>query len=729
MNLADASASKDLDWFLQFDEDTGFYRRVSFQHALAERCSQVTTGQTLLVLTVSFTGIRAAVNLFGAEVRQSILATLASQWRALESHGWLIGRYAQDIFVMASPIGLEAQSLPEKILKVIGMQSVPSGVLDLPLTPVVGAANFPEHADTAAFLIENARLTMDHAMVQIARGKRSAEPIAVFTAEIGQSAQRESTILMDISRNLDSHPWQVGYRAAFDLQNNTLDSIGLVPVLQHPNLGDVGVIELYRLARKGNLSAAVGEKVLEACFQGLAEVCGRAKKGIKFTIPLPYEFIFHTKLQQRLKTLADRYQIKPAQVVFSVPEKHLGDYQGDMLQGMQALQATGFGLALTDFGQGKTNFHALTRLPIDRLYLRGDLLQSAKQRFDDFSLLSGLLSMAAAIKTDVVIDGMDTPPLVALAKRAGACLGTGRQFGATLSTHGLLALLEQQSVVGVKSPAADANKPQLLIVDDEENLLNALRRLLHKDGYQIHTARSASDAFDILAEHRIDVVLSDQRMPNMNGTDMLMQVKEMYPNTVRLVLSGYTELGSVTDAINKGAIYKYLTKPWDDDQLRANIKEAFQRHRIQQQNQHLQAQVEAANGELINLNHVLERRVAEKLEQIERHASYREVMQEVMDNLPVGVLGMGSEADIVLVNRQASVLLGVDAGEMLGQVHGILPASLIEKVFSLLEHQDTESPLHEVFEQGGKTLWASITRMGLQSDSAGCMICVQEVNT
>src|SRR5690606_16611687 len=114
-----------------------------------------------------------------------------------------------------------------------------------------------------------------------------------------------------------------------------------------------------------------------------------------------------------------------------------------------------------------------------------------------------------------------------------------------------------------------------LIVDDEENIIRALTRLLRRDGYNIVSARSPAEAFSVLASQEVQVILSDQRMPDMTGTEFFSRVKQMYPRTVRLILSGYTELKSVTEAINRGAIYRYLTKPWDDEELRQQVSEAF----------------------------------------------------------------------------------------------------------------------------------------------------------
>lgn len=119
---------------------------------------------------------------------------------------------------------------------------------------------------------------------------------------------------------------------------------------------------------------------------------------------------------------------------------------------------------------------------------------------------------------------------------------------------------------------------RLLILDDEPNILRALKRLLRRDGYEIHTVTSAQEALNLLALHEFQVVLSDQRMPEMTGTDFLSRVKDLYPDTIRIVLSGYTDLDSVTDAVNRGAIYKFLTKPWDDEQLRDQIRQAFLHH-------------------------------------------------------------------------------------------------------------------------------------------------------
>jgi DNA-binding NtrC family response regulator len=194
----------------------------------------------------------------------------------------------------------------------------------------------------------------------------------------------------------------------------------------------------------------------------------------------------------------------------------------------------------------------------------------------------------------------------------------------------------------------------LLLVDDDENVLRALQRVLRRDGYDIHMANSAARAMSILMHHPIHVVLSDQRMPEENGSELLSKVKDLYPHTVRLMLSGYTELASVTEAINEGAIYKFLTKPWDDEQLRANLREAFARHHMEMQNIMLKDEVESVNAELMVLNHLLEQRIEDRNEHVQRNQHYSQVLLEMFNHMPVGLVGVDSTGDVVVVNTALS---------------------------------------------------------------------------
>ncbi len=129
-------------------------------------------------------------------------------------------------------------------------------------------------------------------------------------------------------------------------------------------------------------------------------------------------------------------------------------------------------------------------------------------------------------------------------------------------------------------------------------MLSQLQEPLRRDNYEILTATSGEEALVILEKHGVDVILSDQSMPQMTGVELLRIVQESYPETVRIILSGFSELQSVTDAINDGAIYKFLTKPWDETRLRAHIDEAFKRKELSNENRLLGDEIKIKNLEL-----------------------------------------------------------------------------------------------------------------------------------
>jgi response regulator RpfG family c-di-GMP phosphodiesterase len=252
----------------------------------------------------------------------------------------------------------------------------------------------------------------------------------------------------------------------------------------------------------------------------------------------------------------------------------------------------------------------------------------------------------------------------------------------------------------------------LLLVDDEENILHALTRLLRRDGYRILTANGGVAALDLLGRNPgVGVIVADQRMPGMNGTEFLRIAKEQFPDTVRLILSGYTELKSVTDAINEGAIYKFLTKPWDDELLRANIREAFQRYDLAAENVRLTA-------ELARANEALARRVADQSQTIDINQRVLEISREILEQLPVGVVGVGEDGQVAIANDRMHEFLGLTPGTLIGSAAVMsFPAPL----HALMAGGQRNAP-HGGVAVNGRTFTVYCAHLGEHSPARGCML-------
>ena len=158
------------------------------------------------------------------------------------------------------------------------------------------------------------------------------------------------------------------------------------------------------------------------------------------------------------------------------------------------------------------------------------------------------------------------------------------------------------------------NPVRILLVDDERGIINAVRRVLRREGWEIVSTQDPHEALKLIEEEAFAVILSDQRMPAMEGTALLQQAREIAPDTVRIILTGYVDIEAAIEAINHGAVFRFITKPWDDEDLRSTIRQAVTQYRLVGENKRLLRLTEAQNAELAQLNRDLARAHEEEVE-------------------------------------------------------------------------------------------------------------------
>ncbi|MBS1156558.1 MAG: Response regulator receiver:Metal-dependent phosphohydrolase, subdomain [Proteobacteria bacterium] len=180
----------------------------------------------------------------------------------------------------------------------------------------------------------------------------------------------------------------------------------------------------------------------------------------------------------------------------------------------------------------------------------------------------------------------------------------------------------------------------LLFVDDEPSILSSLRRLFRQHGYRILMAESGAAGLQLLETEHVDLVISDMRMPEMDGAKFLEQVRARWPKIVRILLTGYADIGSTINAINRGEIYRYISKPWDDNEIVLTVRDALERNRLEQENERLLALTREQNEELKNLNATLEQKVASRTEEVRQtfgmlESAHRELKRSFMATVKV----------------------------------------------------------------------------------------------
>jgi response regulator RpfG family c-di-GMP phosphodiesterase len=140
-------------------------------------------------------------------------------------------------------------------------------------------------------------------------------------------------------------------------------------------------------------------------------------------------------------------------------------------------------------------------------------------------------------------------------------------------------------------------KIAVLYVDDEVNNLNSFKATFRRE-FKVFTASSGSEGLAILKANPVHVIITDQRMPEMSGVEFLVEVVTEFPDPIRILLTGYADINAVIDAVNKGHIYYYVSKPWDEQRLRVIIKNAYEIFSLREENKNLIEQLTDVNGQL-----------------------------------------------------------------------------------------------------------------------------------
>ncbi len=167
-----------------------------------------------------------------------------------------------------------------------------------------------------------------------------------------------------------------------------------------------------------------------------------------------------------------------------------------------------------------------------------------------------------------------------------------------------------------EAPLEQSENRKILCVDDEQSVLNALKRLFRGKPYEIFLANSPADGLELLEENCFDLIISDMRMPEMSGAEFLAKSLDIHPDCIRILLTGYSDIESTISAINTGKIYRYVQKPWDNDELLLTVEQGLEQLSLKRENARLMLEVEEKNKSLEAFNHQLEDKVQLRTKQI-----------------------------------------------------------------------------------------------------------------
>ncbi|MCK2149265.1 EAL domain-containing protein [Marinobacter alexandrii] len=570
------SVESQLAFNVSHDVLTGLPNRTLLEDRLTQGCQFAKRyGRTLGLLFVDLDGFKLINDSMGHRLGDQLLIDVGQRLKSIIRSGDTVARISGDEFIVVLPDLAQANDVVMIVEKIIHNLSNPYHISDqvLRLTASIGITITDGKTDDPMALLQQADLAMYRAK-QL--GKNTYQ---WFSKDLNDQANFRVKLRNDLQDALENQQLTVYFQPIIDARSGKTRSVEALVRWEHPQQGLMSPGDFIPLAEETGQIIELGRQVLNQACQALVKLHARGFRECSVAVNVsPIQLRkdgFTGSVAAALKATGLAPQFLELEVVESVIL-----YDTDtIVKTLQELRALGVRIAIDDFGTGFSSLSYIKLLPANKIKIDRSFIKDVIKNRSDAAITQGVISMAHHLNLEVVAEGVETEAHATFLRKQQCDLLQGFAFSRPIPFEALLKFLEAGSSayeLVLKQSNSEEDRPTLLLLDDEENILRALTRILRRDGYRILSTTSIPEAFNLLAENNVQVIISDQRMPEMSGTDFLSQVKTIHPNTVRIVLSGYTDLKSVTDAINEGAIYKFLTKPWDDKQIREHIQQAFQ---------------------------------------------------------------------------------------------------------------------------------------------------------
>ncbi len=565
-------AQQRLKHLASYDSLTGLPNRSLFYQILEETIELACDKQwRIVMLFIALDRFKVVNDSLGTTLGDELLRQFSGRLVQCARIRDTVGRLGGDEFALIMTMTRDKQDAVQVANEVRETLRAPFELdgHEASLTASIGIAIYPDDATDADTLVKYADTAMDRAKEAGRDGYR------FFTAGMNVQVLARLDLETALRRALDNDEFVLYYQPKINLGTGRVSGVEALIRWHRPGYGLVYPSEFVSVMEDTGLIVRVGEWIIERACRQIGEWLDDGTGEVKVAVNVSSRQFVEGDLEGSIRRALLRHRVDPRLLELELTESALMSNAEHTIKILSSLKALGIRIAIDDFGTGYSSLAYLKRFPIDKLKIDIAFVRDITTNPDDAAIALAIISMAHSLHMQVIAEGVETRAQIAFLRRQRCDEIQGFYFSRALPAEELGQLVQQNRIEPAEPVADDATSQTLLIVDDDVNTLAALYRLFKRDNYRILTASSVAEGFELLALHAVQVIVCDQRMPIMSGTEFLSKVKEMYPDTIRIILSGYTGLDAVLDSINRGAIYRFYTKPWDDTQLRDNVRLAF----------------------------------------------------------------------------------------------------------------------------------------------------------
>lgn len=561
-----------IEYLATHDALTGLPNR----NLLTDRMDQVIaharrTGLLLAVLVLDLDRFKFVNDSYGHPVGDALLQAVSGRLQRAVREGDTVARLGGDEFVVLLADLSDGATAEEVVQKIIATFVDPFLLAghELHISTSVGVSVFPSDGDSGETLLK----TADAALYSAKDKGRSGYQF--YNSKMGVLVVERAEIGHALHQALTQGELELHYQPKVDLGNGKVYGMEALLRWRRPDIGLIPPDRFIPLAEETGLIIPIGEWVLRTACAQLREWHASGFPHLTMAVNVSARQFRQVDMPALVQDVLDASGIEAEYLELELTESLLMQNRETVVPALNQLKKIGVTLSLDDFGTGYSSLSYLKQFPIDVIKIDQSFIRDVTDSVDGASLTKSIIAMAKSLHMTTVAEGVETAGQLGFLNAHHCDAMQGFYFSRPLPGVEISELLR----VGVELPPASRQPASvqrvLLLVDDEEYILSALRRMLRREGYQILSTTSPQQALELLATHPVNVIVSDALMPEMSGAELLRRVKGLYPDVVRIMLSGYAELRSVTEAINEGSVYKFITKPWEDALLREHIQESF----------------------------------------------------------------------------------------------------------------------------------------------------------
>jgi diguanylate cyclase (GGDEF)-like protein/PAS domain S-box-containing protein len=515
----------------------------------------------------------------GHEVGDQLLREVAARLQGCVRPSDTAARFGGDEFVLllmdqGGQAGMAESQLTELVRTVLERVAAPLMLAqrDIKVSCSIGLAAFPQDGEDAETLIKHA----DTAMYRAKELGRNG--FQFFTEELQLRAQQQLELGASLRRALEREEFELYYQPQASLRSGRVVGVEALLRWRHPERGLLGPGHFIAFAEESGLIIPIGEWVMRrACMQNKAWQ-DAGLPAIPIAVNVSARQCAQENLVDVVRAALESSGLAPHCLELELTESiSMADPERSVPM-MERMKAIGVELSIDDFGTGYSNMSYLKRFPIDRLKLDISFVREITTDPGSLAISDAIITMSHSLHLEVVAEGVETEGQLALLALRNCDIVQGFFFSPPLAADALGELLREDRRLPAHLTGRTPGAPALLVLDDDVHMLEWLNFVLSNEGYIVHGTADPERALEILACHEIAVLLCDQVMPTISGVEFLSRVRSMYPDVLRIMLSGHDNAETTRQAINMGAVYKFIEKPVNPGTLATMMDEAYQRY-------------------------------------------------------------------------------------------------------------------------------------------------------